>query len=66
MFMLAENTFRESAKKVTFYGREQLVTNKDKSHEKNNTVVKVTTPSKDIVLLFGEPEKVTISISLPN
>ena len=36
------------------------------SHEKNNTVVKVTPPSKNIVLLFGQPEKVAIAISLPN
>ena len=35
------------------------------SHE-NNTVVKVTPPSKNIVLLFGQPEKVGISIYLPN
>ena len=33
---------------------------------KNNTVVKVTPPTKNIVLLFGQPEKVVISISLPN
>ena len=36
------------------------------SHEKNNTVVKVTPPSKNMVLLFGQPEKVVISISPPN
>ena len=36
-----------------------------KSHEKNNTVVKVTPPSKNIVLSFCQPEKVVI-ISLPN
>ena len=47
------NEFRSSAVKVI-------------SHEKNNTVVKVTPPSKNIVLLFGQPEKVVISISLPN
>ena len=38
----------------------------DVSHEKNNTVVKVTPPSKNPVLLFCQPEKVVISISLPN
>ena len=41
-----------------------------RSHEKNNTVVKVTPPSKNIVLLlgleFGQPEKVVISIFPPN
>ena len=45
-----------------------------KSHEKNNTVVKVTPPSKNIViffvsfwsLFFGQPEKVVMPISLPN
>ena len=36
------------------------------SHEKNNTVVKVTPPSKNMVLLFGQPEKVVISISPPS
>ena len=34
------------------------------SHEKNSTVVKVTPLGKNIVLLFGQPEKVVISISL--
>ena len=42
------------------------VLTKKQSHEKNNTVVKVTPPSKNIVLLFCQPEKVVISISLPN
>ena len=39
---------------------------KCKSHEKNNTVVKIAPPSKNIVLLFGQLEKVVISISVPN
>ena len=34
--------------------------------KKNNTVVKVTPPSKNTVLMFGQPEKVVISFSLPN
>ena len=36
------------------------------SYEKNNTVVKVPPPSKNIVLLFGQPKAIVISISLPN
>ena len=38
----------------------------NKSHEKSNTVVKVTPPSKNIVFLFGQPEKAIISISPTN
>ena len=48
------------------YIRKYLCQRQSLCHEKHNTVVKVTSPSKNIVLLFGQPEKVVISISLPN
>ena len=52
--------------RATYRPRSRSSYYKVRSHEKNNTVVKVTLPSKNIVLLFCQPERVVISISLPN